>query len=252
MPTLYEFQTMSVQEKRKWETSNSSFIRQNSNATYEQCRAYACESISNGLTNISIQKGEILDIPYGTPFHFIGRVDTSMSDNNPKEYYKAFMNRHFISYSTICNQNISHYKGEIFFVHSLCPEDIVHIFPMDSDTNIKAIIEERLTILPSLWLSLPDLDMLSIEMGVYSQITAKTKRNDQIIKPFAVVAFEETNDEIQDVANRFEIGTIIVHPDENAINYGKDLLYDMDKLQSISEITKRNYGFPVTQLSWKD
>lgn len=252
MIDLYDFQMMSVVEKRNWETSHSSFIRLNSNATYEQCRAYACEDILNGLTKISIQKGEVIEIPYGTPFHFIGRVDTSWSDNNPSEYYKAYMDRHFISYSTICNQNISHYKGNIFFAHNLYPEDIIHIFPMDSDTKIRAIEEEDLTLLPSLWLSLHDLDMLSIEMGVYTQVTAKTKRNSQILKPFAVIAFEETNNEIQDIANQFEIGTIIVHPNENAIDYHRDLLYDMDKLQSISEITKRIYGFSVTQLFWTD
>lgn len=252
MINLHDFQIMSIEEKRNWETSHSSFIRLNSNATYEQCRAYACESISNGLTKISIQKGEVIEIPYGMPFHFIGRVDTSRSRNTPNGYYRSFANRSFISSSTICNQNVSHYRGNIFFCYNIYPKDIVHIFPMDSFTRIDAILEEKLTILPSLWLSLFDLDMLSIEMECYSQITVKTKRKGQIITPFAVVAFDETNDEIQDIANRFEIGTIIVHPDEHAINYTEDLLYDIDKLQSISKITKKKYDFTVTELYFAD
>ena len=247
MPTLWDFYAMSIEEKRKWETSHSSLIRQRT-ATYEQCRAYSCQSITNDLTRVSVKKGNIVEIPHGIPFNFIGRVDTSMSGNNPQWYYQAYIDRQFISYTTICNKNVSHYEGDIFFLYNLYPEDIVHIFPMDSDTQTKVSAEKELTPLPSLWITLSELNMLSKKWGVYNQVTAKTKRNGQIIKPFAVAAFEETNDNIQEIADLFEVGTVILHPDRDAINYNGDLLYDYVKLKSISEEIQKLYGFSVTSL----
>ena len=149
MPTLWDFATMPIEEKRKWETLHSSLIR-SKNVNYDQCRAFSCESIANGLTKIAVKKGEIVEIPQGVSFHFIGRVDTSKGKNSPKSYYQAYMDREFISYSTISNKNVSHYKGDIFFIYDLFPQDIVHIFPMDSDTKKNASVEEELTALPSL------------------------------------------------------------------------------------------------------
>lgn len=247
MPTLYDFYKMSLEEKKKWETLHSSLIR-SGDVTYDQCRAYSCKNITNGFTKVAIEKGEIIEIPQGVPFHFIGRVDTSMGNNSPKKYYQAFMQREFISYTTICNQNVSHYKGNVFFLYNICPEDIVHIFPIDSDTKKEAIMEEDLTILPSLWLTLSELEALSIELGVYNQITVRTKRDGQIIKPFALAAFGQTNDVIQEVADAFEIGTIILHPNTNAINYNNDLLHDWFKLRSISRTLEEHYGFSVESM----
>lgn len=254
MLSLYDFQSMSKEEKHEWEIVHSSLNRSTSvtHVTYEQCRAYACKSIASSLTNVSIKNGEVVEIPYGVPFHFIGRVDTSSDKNNPQSYYEAYKNRNFISYTTICNKNVSHYKGEVFFVYNIYPEDIVHIFPMDSDTKKSASKEEELTCLPSLWLTLSQLDMLSTKLGVYNQITAKTKRNGQIIKPFAVVAFDQTNCIVQKAADLFEIGTVIIHPDENAVQYSGDLLYDWYKLQSISQIMKEIYGFSVSSMYYAD
>lgn len=83
MPTLYDFYKMSLQEKKKWETLHSSLIR-SGDVTYEQCRAYSCKNITDGFTKVAIKKGEIIEIPQGVPFHFIGRVDTSMGNNSPK------------------------------------------------------------------------------------------------------------------------------------------------------------------------
>lgn len=195
MPTLWDFYKMSFEEKKKWETLHSSLIR-SGDVTYDQCRAYSCKNITDSLTKVTIKKGEIVEIPQGVPFHFIGRVDTSMGHNKPTEYYKAFMKREFISCTTICNQNVSHYKGNVFFIYDICPEDIVHIFPMDSDTKQHETREEDLTSLPSLWITLSELESLSSELGVYNQITVKTKRDGQIIRPFAIAAFNQTNDVI--------------------------------------------------------
>lgn len=65
-----------------------------------------------------------------------------MSDNNSQWYYQAYM--HIF--------HIIHYN---FY-----PEDIVHIFPMNSDIKIKASVEE-LTPLPSFWIILSELIFLS-------------------------------------------------------------------------------------------
>ena len=251
MPTLWDFGTMPIEEKRKWETLHSSLIRSR-NVTYDQCRAFSCESIANGLTKIAVKKGEIVEIPQGVPFHLIGRVDTSKGNNSPKSYYQAYMDRQFVSYTTICNQNVSHYKGDIFFIYNIYPQDIVHIFPMDSDTKKKASIEEELTALPSLWITLSELDTLTKELGVYNQVTVRTKRNGQIIKPFAIATFEQTNAYIQKVADLFEIGIVILHPDSNAIDYRGDLLYDWFKLKSVSEVIEKKYGFSVESMYYCD
>ncbi len=251
MSTLYDIISMSIDEKRKWEIVHSSLARLR-NSTYEECRAYACQDITDSLTKVSIGKGEIVEIPYGVPFNFIGRVDTSLSDNNPKQYYQAYMDRDFISYSTICNENVSHFRGNIFFVYNIYPEDIVHIFPIDSDTKRYATIETELTPLPSLWLSMSDLNSLSRQLGVYNQVTIKTKRNGQIYKPFAVIALEQTSNEIQKIADLFGIGTIILHPDKNAIHYNKDLLHDYYQLQTVSEIIEKAHGFPVISMYYPD
>ena len=135
MLSLAEFRAMTTKEKKEWEIHHSTNFLRTQNTNYDQCRAFACESIVNGLTKIYVKKGEIVDIQKGVPFHFIGRVDTSNGNNSPQRYYQAFGSRNFVAYSTICNQNVSHYKGNIFFIYNIFPQEIVHIFPMDSDTK---------------------------------------------------------------------------------------------------------------------
>lgn len=223
------------------------------NANYEQCRSYACQNIINNLTSISISKDAVIELPPGTQYHLIGKVDTSYSNKNvPEIYYSAFKRRTFIPYTIINSKNISRYKGGIFFIYNLSYDDIVHIFPMDSDTNIGVTNEKDLTPLPSLWLTLSELESFSERLGVYNQITVKTKRNGQIIKPIAIAAFNKISKDIRKIADLFEIGIIVLHPDENAINYRRDLLHDYYKLQSISEVMEKNYGFPVISMYYAD
>ncbi len=247
MLTLEDFKNMSLEQQRDWEISHSSLIRSR-NATYSQCREYSCSSIVNHLTKVTVSQGEIIEIPKGTPFNFIGRVDTSMVPNNPISYYQSFINRNFVAFSTICNQNVSHYKGEFFFLHNLYAEDIVHIFPMDSDTKKDAKSEETLTVLPSLWITLSELKILTKKLGVYNQVTAKTKHNGQIFKPFAIAVFNQVNENARRVANAFGVGIVVLHPDSNAINYNKDLLYDRLKLKFVSDRMKTLYGLSVESL----
>ena len=100
----------------------------------------------------------------------------------------------------------------------MLPKEIVHVFPADSDTEQYAENEEELTFLPSFWLKLNELEELTNLLGVYNQITCETKRDGEIIKPYAVVAFGEIDEKISEIAKNFNIKCILVHPDENAIN----------------------------------
>ncbi len=239
----------------EWEIKHSSlFLKEKFDVTYEQCRKYACEDISNRTINQAIPKEGpfVLEIPEGKEIHFIGRVDTNINRNEPISYYETFQRRNFVSFSTINNRNISHYKGRIFFAYNILPDDIVHIFPLDSDTEKMAKSEKELTILPSLWLTLDDLENLTEKMKVYNQITCKTRRNGQIIKPYAIIAFDKINTVVQSIADSFNIGYIIVHPNKDAINYSKDLLYDCCWLNSISHVMEKEYGIDVKKLAYLD
>lgn len=236
----------------KWEIQHSSLAKIMNHVTYDKCRKYACEDISNRTISQIHEKNFVLEIPEGKEFHFIGRVNTSLEGNHPNSYYETFRRRNFVSFSTINKRNISHYKGGVFFVYNILPDDIVHIFPLDSDTKKMAITEEELSIVPSLWLTLEELEYLTEKMKVYNQITCKTRRKGIIIKPYAVIAFNNIDSKIQTIANEFDIGCIIVHPDKDAINYDKDLLYDCTQLNSISYIMEKEYGLNVKCLEYLD
>lgn len=228
---------------KQWEVQQSSLAKLSEHEiTYEQCRKYACEDIVRNLTHFPEDLPFILEIPENEEFHFIGRVDTSFGNNTPGPYYESFENRHFVAFTTINNRNISRYKGKVFFAYNILPEDIVHIFPLDSDTSKHATSEQDLTPLPSLWLTLQELEDLTAKLQVYNQITCKTKRNGKILKPFAVIAFNQLDEYTQEVAKNFGIGCIIVHPNKEAINYSRDLLYDYDHLKSASCKMQELYG----------
>lgn len=229
-------------KSKEWEIQQSSLAKISKHeVSYHQCRRYACEDIARNLTHLGEDLPFIVEIPANTDFHFIGRVDTSWGNNTPFTYYNSFEDRTFISFTTINNMNISRYKGKIFFAYNIIPEDIVHIFPMDSDTSKEAKCEEDLTPLPSLWLTLQELEDITAELGIYNQITCKTKRNGKILKPFAIIVFNELDEYTQEVAKKFGIGCIIVHPDKEAINYDKDLLYDYFQLKFVSSKMKEKY-----------
>ena len=238
-------------KSQEWEIQHSSLAKISEHkVTYEQCRRYACEDIVRNLTHLPDDFPFILEIPENEEFHFIGRVDTTCwADNNPTSYYKTFENRDFVAFSTINRKNISRYRGrKVFFVYNILPEDIAHIFPLDCDSITDADSEEKLTPLPSLWLTLQDLNDVTTQLEVYDQITCKTKRNGQILKPFAVIGFDELDEYIKKVAKDFGIGCIVVHPDKQAINYDKNLLQDYFQLKYVSK--KMNEIFGIDGLNY--
>lgn len=241
-------------KSKKWEVKNSSLGRMtNQKATYDKCREYACTDITSKLTHIKKSNVPcIVEIPANSEFHFIGRVNTKQGKVTKKTYYETFEKRNFVGFSTISNRNISRYKGEVFFVYDIYPDDIVHIFPADSDTKTDAENEQDLTYLPSLWLDLQDLESITNQLKVYNQITCKTKRNGEIIKPIAILAIEKIDDNIQKLANEFETSIIVIHPDEDAITYTGDLLYDKEQFNLVSRKIELIYGIDIKSILHMD
>lgn len=247
---IYLHELIYEDQMRDFEVQKSSFARKaQKEVSYDECRSYACEDIARRLTHIQGDMPDIIEIPKEKGFHFIGRVDTSgFEENTPDAYYKAFEERNFVSFSTINRRNISHYEGEIFYVYNLMPEDIVHIFPMDSNTNMYATNESELTIAPSLWLTLRELEEETHHLGTYNQITCKTKRKGEIIKPIGVIEFGEDQTKAKIVAKMFGIKRIIVHPNKNAINYNGDLMYDDKMINSVSKKMAERFNLSVREL----
>lgn len=245
------------QPKIEWEISHSSLAKKISNPeilTYNLCRKYACLDIAKNLTHVNTNGESIIEIPKGTEFHFIGRVDTNSGFNSyiPYFYYEAFERRNFISFSIINNSNISHYNGDVFFLYDILPQDIVHIFPTDSFIYTDAVSEKKITHIPSLWITLKEVEELSLKLRVYNQITCKTKRNGEILKPFAVISFNGFDSKKgktpQEVANMFGLPCIIVNPNDNAINYGDDLLLDQAVYRNVCDELKRYCDIDIDDL----
>lgn len=230
----------------EWERNHSALIKQNESATYDDCRRYACEDISSKTWCDINENAMVVEIPKGQSWHLIGRVATTSGyPNTPEEYYGAFENRDFMSFSTISNKNISRYKGRVFYIYNILPEDIVHVFPMDSDLDKKATSEENLCGLPSLWIGLDELECMTNGFKTYDQITCKTKRNGEIIKPIAVASFDELNKDSLEISKRFGIPSLICHPDKDAINYTRDALFDGYLLERASRVLSEKYGINV-------
>ncbi len=240
------FESMKIREKKEWERQHSTLFQADNTANLSQCRMYSRKSIVNGLTKISIEKGEVVEITDN--FHLLGRVNTVVISDAPEYYFKAFQERDFISFSTICNTNVSRFKGKPFFLYDLIPNDIVHVFPMDANTNIYAMNVNHLTILPSLWITLEELERITYQFRAYNQVTARTKRQSTIIYPYAVAAFGEVDEKIQKIASAFELGIVLLHPDKNAVNYDGDMLYDWATISKASSFMEKQYGFSVDDL----
>ena len=205
---------------KEWEISRSSLAKIKKNPTYNESREYACKDIcSNTLIE---EQGFISELPKGSRFSFLVRVGTNLlGPNDPAKYYEQFENRNFISFSTICNKNISYFGlgGDILFAYNMTPDLIAHIFPMDCDSNPDAVNEDDITEYPSIWLTLSDLNAATIRLKTYNQITCRTKSktDGQIIKPSRIIAIGSINSNIESVARAFGIGCTIVHPNKSAI-----------------------------------
>lgn len=218
--------------------------------TFDECWKYACDCISNGTRLQRVPRvGEVVEVNGEQSFHFMVRVDTTVqiivdgTTITPKVYYKTFESREFVSFSTIWQDNVSHYMGSPLFVYNINPEDIVHIFPMDSSTFMYAKYSKDLTNAPPLLLDLKDIDNLSTEMGCYPQITCRTKRNGKIIKPVAIAVLNNITSEDVKIAESFGLGIFRIITSNKAIQYSGDVLCDPLQLLRCKNVMLREFDF---------
>lgn len=224
--------------------------------TFDECWKYACDCISNGTRLQRVPRvGEVVEVNGEQSFHFMVRVDTTVqiivdgTTITPKVYYKTFESREFVSFSTIWQDNVSHYMGSPLFVYNINPEDIVHIFPMDSSTFMYAKHSKDLTNAPNLLLDLKDIDNLSTEMGCYPQITCRTKRNGRIIKPVAIAVLNNITSEDEKIAESFGLGIFRIITSHKAIRYDKDVLCDPLQLLRCKNVMLREFDFDAEFLA---
>ena len=239
----------------EWEISRSSLAKLKRNPTYEECKKYSCEDIISSL----IYEGEnlpfITEIPKGKPFNFLIRVGTDITNNpnDPGAYYKQFEDRKFISFSTIFNKNVSFYGlgGNILFAYRINPNIIAHIFPIDCDSDPYANDETQITELPSLWLTLKELNAITHNLQTYNQITCSTKdEKGEIIKPYRIIVIDKISRDIENIAKQFGIGCTIIHPNKNAICEKFDPFLvlnkeDAKKAVILFNTLKKKYGIDV-------
>ncbi len=243
---------MMKQKDFLWEINNSSFKCQCDHpVSYKWCKGSACEQISGYIT-YPLTNSNIIDIPAQNDFHFLVRVSTCGS-YEPEKYFKEFEKRRFISFSFINRKNISRYGNLPLLAYWVPSELVVHMFPTDSNIDQHATTENELTDLPSLWLNLKKFDEVCNKLGVYNQITCKTKYDDnQILRPYAVVAINEPTEEDIKIAKAFYIKLIVVHPEKNAINYCGPLYKDYEKTMEVSRKLNKMYGISISHHYSKD
>lgn len=224
--------------------------------TFDECWKYACDCISNGTRVQRVPRvGEVAEVKDEQSFHFMVRVDTTVqiivdgTTITPKVYYKTFESREFVSFSTIWQDNVSHYMGSPLFVYNINPEEIVHIFPMDSSTFMYAKNVKSLTNAPNLLLDLKDIDNLSTEMGCYPQITCRTKRNGRIIKPVAIAVLNNITSEDAKIAESFGLGIFRIITSNKAIRYSGDVLCDPLQLLRCKNVMLREFDFDAEFLA---
>ena len=226
---------------KDWERKHSSLYKKNTKAKYEDCVEYSKKSIAKA-TNIKVDPSKsVIEItkPY---FSLIGRVNTSQWGDDPKNYYDSFLHREYISFSTVFPKNISRFKARQFFLYNLEPQDIVHVFPMDSDTDTLATNLKYLCGVPSIWLDINDLEVVKNDLRVYDQITCKTKRDGEIIKPVAVLALNTITDETKKYSYNYELPIVLAHPDSCAHDYQGDVLRNRGLLEFVSEKMQKHFG----------
>ena len=236
-------------KSKDWEIKHSSLaLSLKKQVSYDECRNYACNDIAN-TTHIDENLPFIYEIPKGTPYNFLVRIDTCEVGYNKEEYYNSFKKRDFISFSTYYNKNKSHYNYKdrnVLFAYNVKPDTIVHIFPTDSAIITTAKNEEELTDIPSLWLNQNELNKITLKLKTYNQVTCKTKQDGDILKPIAIIFEDKINDYGLSIAKEFGIKCIIVHPDNDVIDNSSNLFADFSKTQIIAKKIKEMYGFDIS------
>lgn len=209
-------------------TSSLRKLKPLENFSLEDVKQFSINSITNGITKLPENLSQVYELEKGVPFNFIARVDTSDKGNYDidKMFEQASL-RKYLSYSLITEKNISHYKTKhpFMLIYDIPPEAIVHVFPADSDTNIYAEEDQYVCSQPSIWLSLEELKSFTDEIGMYNQITCRTKHNDNIILPKALLVFDDVNADVVEASLKLGLPVVVAHPEKDAINYVGDSMF---------------------------
>ncbi len=160
-------------------------------------------------------------------FKFLARVNTTPNGRcSMQELIKQSTEREYLSYSIITDENISRYKSNDSFMliyEDMPAEAVVHMCPIDSDTDTKANNELNLTGYPSFWYSPKEFDNLTNKIGLYNQVTCKTRIGDKIILPTAILTFKNVKPDATLISKSLGIPIVVAFPQKNAINYQGDL-----------------------------
>ncbi len=225
---------MNENQKKRFEYLTSS-LRKNVDSEFslEDAKAYSINSITNGITKLPSALPQVYELEKEIPFNFIARVDTSANKNyDIDEMVKQASERKFLSYSLVTEKNISRYETshDFMLIYDVPPEAIVHVFPVDSDTNIYATDESNVCSQPSIWLTLDELRNFTDEIGMYNQITCKTSINGQMILPKAILVFDALNSDAVEASQRLVLPIVVSHPQKDAIRYvGDSCFVDRNK-----------------------
>ncbi len=237
---------MEKHRNKDWERQVSSLYRIDPTATLEECKNFSRENISKYTTKID-KNATFIEYDPNSSFCFLGRVDTNLENPyDPINYYRVCDNRTFMSFSVLTEKNISHYKNSdknYMFIYDMPAEAIVHVYPCDADTSSYTSNEEELTKLPSIWITLDELNEITLDAKVYNQITCRTKdSHGNLIKPVGLLVFGEITQEAQAVADRFGIPPVLIHPKKNAVNYSGDIMYDEFAMYGVSSTLRKAFG----------
>lgn len=209
-------------------TSSLRKLKPTESISLEDAKQFSIESITNGITKLPENLPQVYELEKGVPFNFIARVDTSDKGNyDIDKMFEQANSRKYLSYSLITEKNISHYKTKhpFMLIYDIPPEAIVHVFPTDSDTNIYAEEDRCVCSQPSIWLSLNELRDFTDDIGMYNQITCRTKHDGNIILPKALLVFNDVNADVVEASLKLGLPVVVAHPEKDAINYVGDSIF---------------------------
>ncbi len=222
--------------KELWEMSHSSLSLVKDDCTYYDVKNYSLRNIVGHLTRVKNKN----DLVLLNDFKFICRVSDSLESE-----YKYLNEVNYARFSTITSNNVSRNKNKIIFIYDILPSDIVHIFPLSTPINDKSNESDNVSLVPSLWLKYQDLAKIRNKLQTYDEIICKTKRNNQVLKPFAILDFNIFNKNNYDLARYYNLLYLLGKTTNKYIEYIGDILNDYEKLSLIEPIMSKKYDIDV-------
>ncbi len=209
--------------KEDFERAISSYADEYS--TVEEMKKRAIDEFLGSLTHIDFVGRNRMHLRNG--YKLLARVNTTPTGKCTKqELIKQCEDRDYISFSTETEKNTARYKTRDSFMlvyGDIPPEAIVHMCPIDSDSDTKAKNEMILTGYPSFWYSPDEFDSLKNRIGYYDQITCKTKVNGTYVLPTAILSFKSIQPDAIAASKSLGVPIIVAYPQKGAIDYVGDI-----------------------------